>query len=385
MHQTILEINKENLIYNVLFFKNKLRKNTKLLAVVKANAYGSDAVLVSKTIEPYVDYFAVAYTKEGLELTKNNITKPILVLHAQPENYLQIIKNNLEPNIYSFKGLKEFIRIISFQNAYNYPIHLKFNTGLNRIGFKPKDIPTILNLLNTTNTVKIKSVLSHLVASEDLNEREFTLQQINAFKKIKNTFNKSLNYKPIYHLLNTSGVVNYPQAQFNMVRIGIGMLGFANDKNTTSKLKNVLTLKSKISQIHSLKKGESIGYNRAYYLNKDGKTATIPIGHADGISRKLGNKNGFVYVNNKKTQIIGNVCMDMIMIDVSDIKCNENDLVTLFKSQEDIMEICNKLQTIPYEFFTMLSHRIKRKLIIKKKLYICTIINEKRENYVKRI
>ena len=364
MHPTILEINKENLIYNVLFFKNKLDKSTKLLAVVKAYAYGSDAVLVSKSIEPYVDYFAVAYTKEGLELIQNNITKPILVLHAQPENYLQIIKNDLEPNIYSFTGLKEFIKTASSQNCLNYPIHLKFNTGLNRLGFKPEEIPEILEIIQKTDVVKIKSIFSHLVASEDPKEKEFTLQQIETFKKIKNTFNKTLNYLPIYHLLNTSGVVNYPHAQFDMVRIGIGMLGFANDKSTTSQLKNVLTLKSKISQIHTLKKGESVGYNRAYFLEKDGKTATIPIGHADGISRKLGNKNGFVYINNQKVPIIGNVCMDMIMVDVSDTHSAENDIITFFNTQEDIMEICNKLQTIPYEFFTMLSRRIERKLII---------------------
>lgn len=364
MHPTVLEINKENLIYNLLFFKNKLQKNTKLLAVVKANAYGSNSVLVSKSIEPYVDYFAVAYTKEGVELIKNKITKPILVLHAQTKNYLQIINNTLEPNIYSFNGLREFIKIASSKNCVDYPIHLKFNTGLNRLGFKPKDIPEIIHLLNKSKSVKIKSVLSHLAASEDLNEKEFTLQQIDAFKKIKNTINKSLNYQPIYHLLNTSGVANYQDAQFDMVRVGIGMLGFANDKKITSQLKNVLTLKSKISQIHSLKKGESVGYNRAYFLENDGKIATIPIGHADGISRKLGNKNGFVYLNDQKIPIIGNVCMDMIMVDVSSVKCHENSSITLFKLQEDIMDICNKLQTIPYEFFTMLSRRIERKLKI---------------------
>jgi alanine racemase len=362
MHPTILEIDKHNLLSNILFFKEKLKKQTKILAVVKAYTYGSDAVLVSKSIQKIIDYFAVAYTKEGIELKRNNIEKPIIVLHTQPDNFKKIIEYNLEPNIYSINGLLQFIKIADNNNCINYPIHLKFNTGLNRLGFKISDIDKILSIIKKTNSIKIKSILSHLVASEDLNEKKFTLKQINDFKKIKNIFDKHLDYKPLYHILNTSGVVNYPDAQFDMVRIGIGMFGFANDKKTTKQLKSVLSLKTRISQIHNLNKGESVGYNRAYFLEKNGKTATLPIGHADGVSRKLGNNNGFVYVNNKKAPIIGNVCMDMIMIDVTNIKCNENDTVYIFKSQTDILKICDVLKTIPYEFLTMLSQRIDRKL-----------------------
>jgi alanine racemase len=231
------------------------------------------------------------------------------------------------------------------------------------LGFTIKDIPLILEYLKSNNNIKIASVFSHLVASEDLKEREFTLKQIKQFEKIKDVFIKELPTEPLFHLLNTSGVVNYPQAQHDMVRVGIGMLGFANDKSETAKLKNVLSLKSKISQIHQVKKGESIGYNRAYSMEKDGKTATIPIGHADGISRKLSNKRGFVYINNQKAPIIGNVCMDMIMVDVTNISCSEGDEVYLFKSQEDVAFICSVLKTIPYEFFTMLSQRIERVLV----------------------
>lgn len=363
MHPTVLEINKNNLEYNIQFFKKKLHKNTKILAVVKAFSYGSDAIMIAQTMESKVDYFAVAYSKEGVELVANNIKKPILVLHAQPENYAQIINNKLEPNIYSFRGLKEFIKITKNKNLSNYPIHLKFNTGLNRLGFTKKDIPVILDLIQNVKEIKIASIFSHLVASEDLNEKEFTENQINQFNSIKSIFEKELFYKPIYHLLNTSGIVNYANAQFDMVRLGIGMLGFANAKTETEKLKNVLSLKSKISQIHTVKKGESIGYNRAYFMQQNGKTATIPIGHADGINRKLGNKKGFVTINNQKAPIIGNVCMDMIMVDVSSVNCNEGDVVYLFKNQEEVSEICTTLQTIPYEFFTMLSQRIKRVLV----------------------
>ena len=362
MHSTVLEIHQKNLQENVSFFKNKLKKNTKILAVVKAFAYGSDAVLVSKTLSNIVYYFAVAYTKEGIELMQNNIKKPIIVLHAQPENYATIIKNKLEPNLYSFSGLTEFIAVASKNNCLAYPIHLKFNTGLNRLGFKKEELSDVIKILKDSKHVKVQSVFSHLVASEDLNEKTFTLKQIADFTEIKKKFEKEFNSTPLFHLLNTSGVINYPEAQFNMVRLGIGMLGFANDKTTTSKLKNVLTLKSKISQIHFVKKGDSIGYNRAYFMEKDGKTATIPIGHADGISRKLGNKNGFVYIRNQKAPIIGNVCMDMIMVDITEINAKEGDEVIFFKSQNDVENICKTLETIPYEFFTMLSQRIDRQL-----------------------
>jgi len=363
MHATILEINQQNLKYNVAYFKKKIKSDTRVLAVIKAYAYGSDAVLVAKAISNQVNYFAVAYTKEGIELVKNRINKPIIVLHAQIENYPQIIDNNLEPNIYSFRGLRAFINEAKTKKVIKYPIHLKFNTGLNRLGFTVEDIPLIMDLVKNNNTIHIKSIFSHLVASEDIKEKDFTLNQINQFQNIKKNFEGLLNDKPIFHLLNTSGVVNYPNAQFDMVRIGIGLLGFSNDEEENKKLKNVLALKSKISQIHKVKKGESIGYNRAYFMDKDGKTATIPIGHADGISRKLGNKKGFVYVGNQKVPIIGNVCMDMIMIDVTNVNCNEGDEVWLFKNHQDVNAICEILQTIPYEFFTMLSQRIERVML----------------------
>ncbi len=362
MHTTVLEINQNNLIKNISFFKSKIKKETKIMAVVKANAYGSGSVLVSKSINNFVDFFAVAYTNEGVELVSKGISKPVIVLHAQPENYLKIIQNNLQPNIYNLKGLENFIALAEKLQIEKYPIHLKFNTGLNRLGFLKKDIPEILKLINRSS-VKIISVFSHLAASEDLNEIVFTKNQISKFNVIKDIFIKELPQKPIFHILNTSGIVNFDEYQMDMVRIGIGMLGFANDKKTTSKLENVLTLKSKISQINYLNIGDSLGYNRAFTANKNTKTATIPIGHADGILRKLGNEKFYVMVNKQRTYISGNICMDMIMLDVTNVDCTEGDEVILFQSQNDIHRICTLLNTIPYEFFTLLSKRIERIIV----------------------
>jgi alanine racemase len=361
---SVLEIKKLAIEYNLAYFRSKLHQNTKILAVVKAFSYGSDSVIVSKVLQKInIDYLAVAYVDEGINLRNNGIDLPIIVLHPQINNFDLLIKYNLEPNIYSYKVLTEFIKVAKIENCVAYPIHLKFNTGLNRLGFLPSDVKNVLFEVKKHKTIKIASVFSHLAASEDLSERDFTQNQINSFEKIKNTVISEINYQPIFHLLNTSGIVNYPSSQYNMVRLGIGLYGFANDKKITNKLKNVLTLKSVISQIHTLNSGDTIGYNRAFKVTTKIRSATIPIGHADGISRKLGNGVGYVLINNKKAKILGNVCMDMIMVDVTHIDCKEGDEVIIFNSQKMIEEISNNLDTIPYELLTMISQRIKRILV----------------------
>tara|TARA_R110002124_G_scaffold262808_1_gene428964 strand:- start:1634 stop:2734 length:1101 start_codon:yes stop_codon:yes gene_type:complete len=361
-HVTVLEIDGNALEHNLHYFKNKLEADTKTLVVVKAFGYGSDAAKIAKLIENNVDYFAVAYTDEGIALRKARIEKPILVLHPQIPNLELIIKHQLEPNLYNFKIFNAFLELADAKVLLNYPIHLKFNTGLNRIGFLHTDIPLILSKIAATSHVKIASLFSHLAASDDVSEKEFTTNQINDFTLIVKQFYTHLEDKPIVHILNTSGIINYPQAQFDMVRLGIGLYGFGNDENETKQLKNVLSLKSIISQIHTIEPGESIGYNRAFTANKPMKTATIPVGHADGISRKLGNKKYSVLINNQKAAIIGNVCMDMIMIDISNIECQEGDEVIIFNSQEMVNEMAKKSETISYEILTAISQRIKRLL-----------------------
>jgi alanine racemase len=362
-HVTVLEIDGNALVHNLKYLKQKLQPNTKVLAVVKAFGYGSDGALVASFLQDKVDYFAVAYTHEGEALRAAGIELPILVLHPQIQNFHQLVENCLEPSIYNFKALKAFIKYASEHELKDYPVHLKFNTGLNRLGLWHNDINLILNILSETQSIKVQAVMSHLAASEDHNEREFTLMQLHRFAEIVQQFKNGLNYVPMFHTLNTSGVINYPEAQYDMVRMGIGLYGFGNDAFETSQLKNTHVLKSIISQIHHIESGETVGYNRAFKATDFTKTATIPIGHADGISRQLGNKKGYVIIHDQKAPIIGNVCMDMIMVDITQIDCKEGDEVFIFKTQEDILHMASESHTISYEILTAISQRIQRKLI----------------------
>ncbi len=362
--ETILEINLNALKHNFDYLKSKLNNNTKFLAVVKAFAYGSDAALIANYLQDLnIDYFAVAYTHEGVALRDAGITKPILVLHPQPINFKEIIDRCLEPNLYSLKVFKEFIEIAEKENQTNYPVHLKFNTGLNRLGFLKNDIDVIANILKKTKAVKVTSVFSHLAASEDSNEKQFTLSQIEKFETITALLNTKLEYKPIKHICNTSGILNYPEAHYDMVRSGIALYGFGNSKEENKHLKPIACLKSIISQIHLLEKNETVGYNRAFKSDGLQKSATIPIGHADGIGRQYGNGKGYVIINDCKAPIIGNVCMDMIMVDVTNIDCNEGDEVIIFDQKNSASNLANTVNTISYELITSVSQRVKRKIV----------------------
>lgn len=359
-HISVLEIDGNALFHNLAFFKQKLHPATQVLAVVKAFGYGSSGVEVAKTLQDNVSYFGVAYTQEGEALRSAGIENSVLVLHPQIQNFDALVEACLMPSMYNFKTLNAFISCIEAKGLTEYPIHLKFNTGLNRLGFLPSDIPAILEVLNTTKAIKVEGVFSHLAASEDLNEREFTQQQITDFETIRQTISSTLPYTPIYHLLNTSGVVNYATHQYDMVRIGVGLYGFGNEDHITQQLKNTHCLRSVISQIHTIEPGASVGYNRGYIASDITKTATIPIGHADGISRRLGKGKGYVYIHQQKAPIIGNVCMDMLMVDITHINCNEGDIVWLFKHQDDILHMAALADTISYEIITSISQRIKR-------------------------
>jgi alanine racemase len=359
-HVTVLEIDGSALEHNLNYFKQKLQPETKILAVVKAFGYGSDGVQVAKFLEDKVAYFAVAYAHEGIALREAGIQTPILVLHPQLQNLQAIVDYRLEPALYNFNIFSAFLELASNVQLINYPVHLKFNTGLNRLGFWHTDIPEILANIKDINNIKVQSLFSHLAASEDLNENNFSINQISNFNGIVQHFYQNLGYEPILHILNTSGVINYPKAQFDMVRIGIGLYGFGNDDKETAQLKNTHNLKSIISQIHEIKPGDTVGYNRAFIAKKATKTATIPVGHADGLSRKLGNKKGFVLINNQKAEIVGNVCMDMIMVNVTKINCKEGDEVTLFNSQKMIQNISDISETIVYETLTAISPRVKK-------------------------
>ena len=364
--ETVLEIDLKALKHNFEHLKSKLKDNTKMLAVVKAFAYGSHANEIANYLQELnIDYFAVAYVSEGVALRKAGITKPILVLHPIAVNFKALIANCLEPNLYNAKVLNEFVKIAEEEGQTNYPIHIKFNTGLNRLGFDETDIDFVVKTVKDTSAVKVASLFSHLAASEDLNEKDFTLNQISNFKGIAEKMIAQLGYKPILHVCNTSGILNYPEAHLDMVRSGIGLYGFGNSEKESKDLIPIATLKTIISQIHEIKKGESVGYNRAYKSDDSIKTATLPIGHADGISRIYGKGRGFVTINGKKAPIVGNVCMDMIMVNITGIDCNEGDEVIIFGPNSTTAEnLAESAKTISYELITAISQRVKR-LIIK--------------------
>jgi alanine racemase len=359
--KTVLEINLQSLEYNFNKIKSLVKPTTKTMAVVKANGYGSDMIAVAKKLNKLgVDYFSVAYAKEGVELRNAGIKTPILVLIPQTGSFDEITNFDLEPSIYSFHFLNEFIKYTQKKNISNYPIHFKINSGLNRIGFKEEEIEKAFELVSNSNRFFIKSIYSHLSASEDLNEKEFTLKQIKSFEKSVEKIWPKLSHKPILHMSNTSGVVNYPESEFDMVRCGIGLYGFSNKLSVN--LEPVHKLLSTISQIIDVSKGESVGYNRAYMAKEEIRVGVIPLGHADGISRSF-NKGGYVVVNEKKCKIIGNVCMDVIMINLNDVAAKEGDQVVIFDEKNTAEEFADSVGTISYEILTNLSSRINRKII----------------------
>ena len=329
MRHTLLEIDLNALRHNYHFFKNKLHPDTSFLAVVKAFVYGNHSMVVPKTlVDLGVDYLAVAYVHEGVALRKAGIEAPILVFHPQPSHFKTALDYTLEPTLYSPRLLKLFLEAAKGQSRY--PVHLKFNTGLNRVGFWENDVDFILDQIKDREQVAIRSVYSHLAASDDHEEASFTRGQIQSFDDIYEMMKNGLGSDPIKHLLNTSGILNYPEAQYNMVRCGIGIHGYSNDPETDALLKPLVTLKTIISQLHKIEPGESVGYNRAYRAEGYRTIATLPLGHADGIGRHFGKAKGHVYLKGKAVPIVGNVCMDMLMIDVTGIDCREGDEVIVF-------------------------------------------------------
>ncbi len=364
LEETTLFINLTALRNNFKFLKQQLEPGTKFIAIVKAFAYGSDSISIAKELEKLgADYLAVAYTQEGVTLRKAGITLPIIVLHAQSCNYDVLIKHNLEPNLYSVHVLDVFLEKIKALQKENYPIHIKFNSGLNRLGFIKNDVTDIISKIKGNASVKLVSIFSHLAATEDENERKFTLEQIAKFNAIAERLNKELEEQPWKHILNTSGILNYPEAQYQMVRSGIGLYGFGNHNRYKKQLQPVASLKTIISQIHHIDKGESIGYNRALIANTKMRIATLPLGHADGIGRQYGNTKGQVYINNTPVPIVGNICMDMIMIDISTIDCKEGDEVVIFDEHYNATTFAKGGDSISYEILTAISPRIKRVII----------------------
>ncbi|MFH7014342.1 bifunctional UDP-N-acetylmuramoyl-tripeptide:D-alanyl-D-alanine ligase/alanine racemase [Flavobacterium sp. FlaQc-52] len=360
-HETILEINLNSISHNLNFFKSKLAGNVKMMVMVKAFGYGNGGLEIAKLLEHHkVDYLGVAFADEGISLKSGGIKLPIMVLNPESTSFPSIIQYQLEPEIYSIKGLNAFLKIAREKNLKDFPVHIKLDTGMHRLGFEENTIDELIATLKGNSTIRIQSILSHLATSDDKDHFEFVRSQIRLFEKLSSKLMTELGVNPIRHILNTSGISNFPDAQFNMVRLGIGLYGVSNDAAEQKFLENVGTLKSIISQVRTIPSGDSVGYGRRFMATKETKIATIPIGYADGISRLWGNEVGYVIVKNQKAAIVGSVCMDMLMIDVSEIDCKEGDSVIIFGENPTVTEIANALKTIPYEILTSISQRVKR-------------------------
>lgn len=361
VHETVLEINLDALTTNYNFYKQKLNNATKIMVMVKAFGYGNGGYEIAKQLAHLkTDYLGVAFADEGIALRKAGITTPIMVLNPEISSYKAMIAYHLEPEMYSISGLASFIDLAKEKNLHAYPIHLKIDTGMHRLGFEKEHVSELISLLQHNNFVKVTSIFSHLAATDNLDFRDFTLQQIELFESISKQISTALNIQPIRHILNTSGIFNYSEYQYEMVRLGIGIYGVGNSEEEQNALENVSTLKSIISQIRTVNPNDSIGYSRKFMVKKQMRIATIPIGYADGIRRAWGNEKGFVTIHNQKATILGNVCMDMLMVDVTHISCEEREEVIIFGENPHVTDIAAVCNTIPYEILTSISQRVKR-------------------------
>lgn len=358
-HETTLEVNLNALVDNLNYFRSKLRHETKMMCMVKAFAYGSGAVEVARTLQHHrCDYLAVAVADEGAELRREGIRIPIVVMNPEKGSFGMIFDNKLEPEIYSFRLLDAFIASAEKLGLTDYPIHVKIDSGMHRLGFEPQDMEQLLARLKGQNQVKVRSVFSHLSGSDDAKFDDFTKQQIAAFTACADQLSATFSHHIMRHILNSAGIERFSEYQFDMVRLGIGHYGISSLPEVN--LKQVCALKTVILQIKTVKAGETVGYSRKGIVNADKRIAIIPIGYADGFDRKLGNGVGEVLVNGQRAKVIGNVCMDLAMIDVTNLEAKEGDVVEIFGDNLTVSEVAGWLKTISYEVLTSVSRRVKR-------------------------
>ncbi|HEU0064147.1 MAG TPA: bifunctional UDP-N-acetylmuramoyl-tripeptide:D-alanyl-D-alanine ligase/alanine racemase, partial [Flavisolibacter sp.] len=362
LHQTILEINLNAIGHNIREYQRLLKKDMKIMAMVKAFAYGSGASEIAGILQFYnIDYLGVAYADEGVELVKSGVTIPVMVLNTEVPSFQSIIDYNLQPVIYSFELFHQFKHYLQQAGLSNYPVHIEIETGMNRLGFEINDIEDLAKLINSDQTITVQSAFTHLVASEDEHEDDFTKNQFKLFDKACLIVQKNLRYTFLKHISNSAAIVRHPELQMDMVRLGIGMYGVESDNNHSLNLQTVATLRSTIAQLKNVKKGESVSYNRKGIVKRDSVIATIRIGYADGYSRRFGNGVGKILVKGKLAPVIGSVCMDMTMVDVTDIKeVKEGDDVVVFGQKLSIEDLAQWIDTIPYEIMTGISQRVKR-------------------------
>lgn len=359
-HGTVLEINLDALTHNLNFYRSKLAHNTKLMVMVKAFAYGSGSDEVANLLQFHrVDYLAVAYTDEGVSLREHGISLPIMVMNATSENFGQLIRYNLEPEIYSLSQLKALSEFLQ-EEKKSIRIHLKLDTGMHRLGFNHPELKTVLAYLADNPAISIASVFSHLAGADEALHNDFSHHQVERFIEMKNYLSQESSIKPLYHILNSAGIVRFPEYQFDMVRLGIGLYGVEASGQEQDQLQPISTLKTTISQIKHIPKGETVGYSRKGVATKDTVLATIAIGYADGFDRRFGQGKGHVYINGHLAPVVGNVCMDMTMVDITGIDASEGDEVIVFGKEMPISTLASAIGTIPYEILTNVSERVKR-------------------------
>ena len=358
-HETVLKVNLSALIDNVRYFRSLLKPETKLTCMVKAFAYGAGSVEVSKALQAsgLVDYLAVAVADEGVELRRAGITLPIIIMDPEVAAMDLILENNLEPNVYSHQSLKTVIAAAEAKGLENVPIHVKIDSGMHRLGFYKEDMPWLIERLGSTKAVRVASVFSHLAGSDEPQFDAFTLDQIHYFDSCAEELKAGLQYPIIKHICNSAGIERFSQYQFDMCRLGIGLYGFSF---AGAKLRNVCTLETTILSVKTVKAGETIGYGRHTTLKEDRVIAVIPIGYADGFDRRFSNYGGEVWVRGKRCPVVGNVCMDQAMIDVTGADARPGDIAEVFGEHMPLEELANKLGTITYEILTSVSRRVQR-------------------------
>jgi len=358
IHETVFEINLNEMVHNLNVYRGKLKKDVKVMGMVKAFSYGTGSYEIAKVMEyNRVDYLAVAYADEGVALRKAGIKTPIMVMNPEPVAFDNILQHNLEPEVYNFFMLEQLIKAC---NGEELGIHIEVDTGMKRLGFDEEQLAQLLQLLHQHTNLRIKSIFSHLVASDEKKHDAFTLDQIHRFQKMSEAITAAFNYPILRHILNSSGIARFPDAQFEMVRLGIGLYGIDPSLKLQKQLHQIGTLKTVISQIREVKSHETVGYSRKGTVQRDARIAVVAIGYADGLNRKLSNGKGYMLINGQKAPIVGNICMDMTMVDVTDVRCKEGDEVIVFGKEIDINDVAAKIGTISYEVLTGISQRVKR-------------------------
>jgi len=359
VHETILEVDLNALVANLDYYRSKLKPETQMVCMVKASAYGAGSFEVAKTLQDHqVDYLAVAVADEGSDLRKAGITSNIMIMNPEMSAMKTLFDYRLEPEVYSFRLLHALIHEGRKYGITNFPIHIKVDTGMHRMGFTTEEIPQLIEELKAQNAVLPRSIFSHFVGSDSDKFDAFTRKQIDLFKTVSDQLQAAFPHKILRHILNTAGIERFAGAQFEMCRLGIGLYGVSPIDNRI--LNTVSTLKTTILQIHNVPKDDTVGYSRKGVLTRDSRIADIPIGYADGLNRHLGNGHAYCLVNGKKAPYVGNICMDVAMIDVTDVDCKEGDSVEIFGKNLPVTILSDILDTIPYEILTGISERVKR-------------------------